>query len=143
MHLQVAVGLILKDQKIFIAQRPAHKSHAGCWEFPGGKVEENETIEVALARELNEEVGIAILSSVAFKQYQHDYPNYQVTLHAYFIREFENEPQGKEGQITRWINIHELKNYTFPGANLQIIEDLIEEFRHSRERGNPSDAFIE
>lgn len=127
-QLEVAVGLVFQGQRILIAERPADKPHAGCWEFPGGKVEVGESIEAALARELQEEVGLQIMNPEPFKQYWHEYPDYEVTLHTYIVREFKQQPYGKEGQLLRWASINELKNYSFPGANADLVEDLFLSF---------------
>lgn len=123
--LDVAVGIIFnKQNQLLIAQRPAHKPHGLCWEFPGGKVEEKETIYEALCRELNEEVGIVVNAALAWQTCFYEYPHYDVTLHTYFVREYQGHPVGREGQPIRWIVATELSHYSFPPANHPLLTAL-------------------
>jgi len=123
--LNVAVGIIVNPQnELLIAQRPANKPHGLCWEFPGGKVEAEETTYQALCRELKEEIGITVEIALAWRQHFHEYPDYEVTLHTYFVREYRGKPQGCEGQTLKWITANVLGDYEFPEANHFIIEAL-------------------
>ncbi len=123
-HLDVVVGIIIRGEKILIAQRPLYKPHALCWEFPGGKVEANESIELALQRELEEEVGVRVQSATLLGHYEHEYPSYHVVLHTFVITDFLEEPTGLEGQAIKWIGAAELTQHTFPAANYPIIQAL-------------------
>lgn len=121
--LTVAIGIILNNQgDILIAERPASTSHAGFWEFPGGKVDGQETTEQALARELREEVNIQINAPRFFIENSYQYPDYHVTLKAYWVEDYTGLPQGAEGQQVKWIKPVELTNYAFPQANQPIID---------------------
>jgi len=124
--IHVAVGIITNHQgEVLIAQRPAHTTYgAGLWEFPGGKIEPQESIFTALQRELQEEIGIHILSAEPWFDLQHAYPNRTVHLHNWFVRQFSGEPYGAEGQVIRWVKASELCQYEFPEGNRLIIERL-------------------
>jgi len=123
--LNVVVGLIINEKnEVLIALRPPHVVQPGVWEFPGGKVEENETLENALIREFHEEIGIDIISSEFFLKIKKDSPEKQLILHTFRIVEFRGTPHGRENQEIRWVAIHTLKNYTFPEANAAIVEAL-------------------
>jgi 8-oxo-dGTP diphosphatase len=124
--IEVAIGVITNQQgQVLIAQRPAHTTYgAGLWEFPGGKIEPQESVFAALQRELLEEIGIHILSAEPWFQLKHDYPNRTVFLHNWFINEFSGEPYGAEGQLTRWVHTNELFQYEFPAGNKLIIDKL-------------------
>ena len=124
-RVEVAVGLVFNEHgQILIAQRPAHTSHPGFWEFPGGKIESGETAEQGLVRELQEEVGITPLIYTALKEVPYDYATKKVLLKVFRIESFEGEPYGAEGQVIRWVNIAELKDYQFPAANKIIMSEL-------------------
>ena len=121
----VAVGVIENAQgEIFICQRSAQQHLANKWEFPGGKVEVGETVAQALARELAEEVGIAVLACEPFMQIEHDYGDKRVSLVIRKVTAFTGEPRGLEGQPSRWIAVSELGQYDFPDANGPIVEKL-------------------
>ena len=127
-RVEVAVGLVFNEQgQILIAQRPAHTSHAGFWEFPGGKIEAGETAEQGLVRELQEEIGVTPLTYTALKEVPYDYETKKVLLKVFRIESFEGIPYSAEGQIIRWIEIAELKNYPFPAANKIIMSQLFNE----------------
>jgi len=122
-HVAVAV---IKNQhgQFFIAKRPETSHQGGFWEFPGGKVENGESVQEALARELFEEVGITVLDANPLIRIHHDYDDKSVLLDVWCINEFSGVAHGKEGQETGWINLEQFSEYTFPEANTPIIKAL-------------------
>lgn len=124
--LEVAVGVVLNTAgEVLIAQRAAHRHQGGRWEFPGGKIEHGEPPEAALARELAEEVGLAIHDPQPLLTLEHAYPERSVRLRVYTVRQFSGEAHGREGQPLRWVAPDALADYTFPEANTPIIEALL------------------
>ena len=124
-HLRVAVGVVVsREGRILIARRSAHRHQGGLWEFPGGKVEGGETARDALARELQEEVGIRVLDASALLKVSFDYPDRSVRLEVFKVTGYSGEPHGREGQPLRWVLPSELADYAFPEANQPIIEAL-------------------
>jgi 8-oxo-dGTP diphosphatase len=123
-HVAVAV-IINEEKKILIAQRPAHKYAGGLWEFPGGKVEEHETILQALRREIHEEIGLEILSAQPWLEIPHDYIDRKVLLDVWVVNQFIGEAKGREGQAIRWVFPVELEHFSFPAGNQTLIEKLL------------------
>lgn len=124
-RVHVAVGVIRsRDGRILVARRSANQHLGGLWEFPGGKVEAGETVNQALARELQEELGIDVLTQSALCCLQHDYTDKSVLLDVWNVNEFSGTARGKEGQPLRWLFPHELKHTDFPQANRAIIRAL-------------------
>ena len=122
--VHVAVGVIARGDDIFITLRPDDVHQGGKWEFPGGKVEEGETVLQALRRELTEEVGITVNHSEPVIVITHDYGDKQVKLDVHRVNDFTGEPHGKEGQASRWVNVKSLNANDFPEANIPIISAL-------------------
>lgn len=105
--IDVAAGLILKpDGQLLLAQRPGDKPWSGWWELPGGKIEAGETPAQALARELNEELGITVTRSTPWITYTHEYPQTIVRLGFHRVTDWNGEPSGLEGQSLAWVNAH-------------------------------------
>lgn len=121
-----AVALIDVDGRILLAQRPEGKSMAGLWEFPGGKVEANETPEVALIRELQEELGIntweSCLAPLTFAS--HTYDDFHLLMPVFACRKWEGTPQGREGQTLKWVAGKDLRDYPMPPADIPLIPIL-------------------
>lgn len=122
--VNVAVGVIKKNNAIFICKRANEQHQGGLWEFPGGKVEAGESVFAALKRELSEEVGITIHSSSQLMVIEHDYGDKCVKLDIHVVSNFSGEAHGAEGQPSEWVAINELSNYEFPAANAEIIEKI-------------------
>jgi len=123
--LQVAVGVLLNDKnEVLVALRPEESHQGGLWEFPGGKVEHGESVEDALKREFNEELGLNILSSSPFMEIRHSYSDKSVMLNVCRIEAYSGIPQGKEGQPIAWRATSELQAEHFPKANERIISAL-------------------
>jgi 8-oxo-dGTP diphosphatase len=102
----VAVGVLWRaDGAVLLADRPAGKPYAGYWEFPGGKIESGESVEHALARELNEELGIDIGPALPWVTFEFDYPHAYVRLHFCRVFDWRGEPQGREGQQLRFFRL--------------------------------------
>jgi 8-oxo-dGTP diphosphatase len=124
--LVAAVALIDPDDRILLAQRPAGKTMAGLWEFPGGKVEPGETPERALVRELREELGIdtreSCLAPIAFAS--HAYDKFHLLMPLYVCRRWRGLPQSLEGQALRWVRIRELRDYPMPPADIPLVAQL-------------------
>jgi 8-oxo-dGTP diphosphatase len=100
---EVAVGVLVRaDGAVLLADRPAGKAYAGYWEFPGGKVEKGETVAAALARELREELGVAIGPSFPWVTFEFDYPHAYVRLHFERVFAWEGTPHAHEGQRLRF-----------------------------------------
>lgn len=124
--LQISVGIIRNAAgEIYITQRSADAHMANKWEFPGGKIEADESAEQAVIRELQEEVGIAVRSLQQFDKLEYQFPDRHITLWFWLVDGWEGEPWGKEGQPGRWIAQQDLVADEFPPANAPIIEKLI------------------
>lgn len=120
--VHVAVGVILdKNQNILIALRPEDAHQGGLWEFPGGKVEQGETVETALSRELYEELGLEFISCRPLIEVRHDYTDKSVLLDVWWVDTFNGLAEGKEGQPIKWVSPSALPDYAFPEANKPII----------------------
>ncbi len=124
--LAVEVGVVFNDQKeVLIAQRLPGASHAGCLEFPGGKREPKEEAYQALARELQEEVGIAITEATHFMTHPYDDGVTRVSLSVWVVTQFVGEPRGCEGQTVFWQTLEDLDSSKFPPGNKAIIDALL------------------
>ena len=121
-RVHVAVGVISDGaDRILIARRAEHLHQGGLWEFPGGKVEANETVEQALRRELFEELAIEVTSQQPLLTIAHDYSDKLVLLDVWWVSAFSGEPQGCEGQPLHWVSVASLHEFEFPAANQPII----------------------
>jgi 8-oxo-dGTP diphosphatase len=123
--VEVAVGVIKCDNKIYISKRANELHQGGKWEFPGGKREANESIEEALVRELSEEIGIQVTTQSPFMLIEHDYGDKKVRLDVRLVEGFEGKAHHQEGQQSLWVNISDLNKFIFPDANMQIINKLV------------------
>lgn len=121
--LVVAAVLVDPDRRILLAQRPAGKSLAGLWEFPGGKVETGESPEAALIRELDEELGIIVrepcLAPMIFAS--HSYEAFHLLMPVYVCRRWEGVPQAREHAALAWVPRMRLGDYPMPPADLPLI----------------------
>lgn len=97
---------------------------ANRWEFPGGKIEADETPVQALKRELLEETGIEVVSATPYDTVDHTYDDLRVTLHFFIVDGWKGEPYGREGQPQRWVPQQELQAEEFPPANVDIVARL-------------------
>ena len=127
--VHVAVGVILDASRNIVITRRAARSHqGGLWEFPGGKVQSGEPLLQALARELREELGIAIGRTSSLLQVSHDYGDKSVLLDVHVVWEFSGRARGLEGQPLVWVAAQRLDNYAFPAANRPVVaavQDLL------------------
>ena len=127
-HIVAAIIFNQDKSQIFITKRPDDKHKGGFWEFPGVKVELGETVEQAMVRELEEEVGIRVIEQAPFEHLEYDYPDKSLKFDFITVSQFENEPYGREGQEGRWVAVGELGDYTFPEANVPILQRVVKEF---------------
>ena len=126
-RIDVAVGIISNDiGEVLVGQRTIKDQYFKKWEFPGGKLEENETSKEALFRELKEELGIEIIESQELMILMHDYPDRQVRLFVQQVINYSGKPQGIEQQAIRWIELIKLQKLDMLDGNRQIIDYLIE-----------------
>jgi 8-oxo-dGTP diphosphatase len=126
--LVAAAALVDPDCRVLIAQRPQNKALGGLWEFPGGKVEENERPEQSLIRELNEELGITVeeacLAPLTFASFA--YPEFHLLMPLYICRRWKGFVAAREHQALEWVPPKELRAYPMPPADAPLIAALID-----------------
>jgi 8-oxo-dGTP diphosphatase len=124
--LVVAVALIDADGRVLLTQRPAGKAMAGLWEFPGGKVDDGETPEAALIRELKEELDIdvaaACLAPLTFAS--HRYERFHLLMPLYVCRRWDGTITAREGQALAWVRPARLDDYAMPPADKPLVAVL-------------------
>ena len=122
--IAVAVGVLMRDGKIFIQKRAATGLMPGLWEFPGGKIEPGETVEAALAREFMEELHLKIKVGARIAVIRHAYTSYRVLLHAHMCAPTQSDqaPIPMNAVEYRWAAVAELDLYPFPAANKRLIQ---------------------
>lgn len=128
--MKVAIAIIVdNDNRILITQRPAHVSHGGFWEFPGGKLEGSETPLEAIKREISEEVGLTIIDAQYLTTIEETYNTKPITLLVYYVDNFHGTAVCRESQLDlKWITFNELCNYQFPKANEDIAKLIMDRF---------------
>ncbi|HDZ39559.1 MAG TPA: Nudix family hydrolase [Marinobacter sp.] len=125
-EVHVAVGVIVREGRVLIARRPDHVHQGGLLEFPGGKVEPEETVQAALVREIAEETSLQIpLKSLQpVICIRHDYGDKRVRLDVWRTDKARGEAHGREGQSIHWVSPNDLRDEDFPVANRGIIRAL-------------------
>ncbi|WP_072926852.1 8-oxo-dGTP diphosphatase MutT [Microcystis aeruginosa] len=122
---QIGVAVIRDDRDLILIDRRLAKGLlGGFWEFPGGKIEGNETVQECIKREILEEIGIEIAVDSHLITIDHTYSHFRVNLQVYNCRYLSGEARAIECEEIRWVTIEELDNYTFPAANQEIIKNL-------------------
>jgi len=126
--LVVACALVDADGRVLIAERPAGKTLAGLWEFPGGKLEPNEGPEASLVCELREELGIVVeipcLAPLTFAS--HAYEKFRLLMPLYICRKWTGLAKPHEGQRLAWVRPGKLRDYPMPPADAPLIPALID-----------------
>ena len=124
----VACALVDADGRVLLSKRPAGKSLAGLWEFPGGKLEASETPEDCLVRELHEELGIRVKKAclAPFTFASHNYQDFHLFMPLYICRRFEGTPVGREGQEIKWVKPNKMRDYPMPPADEPLIPILMD-----------------
>lgn len=124
--LDVAIAVIRHQGKLLISQRMEDDSFGGFWEFPGGKLHEGETMELCLAREIREELGITVEVGLKRMEISHRYPGRVIRLHCFECRLVEGDPRPLECSECRWVTPQELDQFVFPPASAPLIKKLKE-----------------
>ena len=116
-EVHVAVGiLVASDDRFLLTSRPAGKAYAGYWEFPGGKLEAGESVEQALRRELQEEIGVTIGEVHLWREQVVDYPHALVRLHFCRVYEWTGTLEMREGQACAWEQLPVTSAPVLPGT---------------------------
>ena len=123
LKIVVSIALVNGEDEILLSKRPQNKHLPGFWEFPGGKVEEGETPEKALIREVKEELNIDInnkcIAPLSFSEF--DYNNFQLLLLLYICRRWDGEPMSMENNKLEWVKPNMLRAYKMPPADDALI----------------------
>ena len=122
--IHVVAAAIVQNDRVLLAKRPLHVHQGGKWEFPGGKVESDESAEEALIRELEEELGIRPTRFRPLIKTRYQYPEKRVLLDVWLVEEFEGDPYGREEQLVAWVLLDTLDQYELPPANYPVLSAL-------------------
>ena len=123
-RIKVVAGLILQNDKLLICQRPKFKEHPLKWEFPGGKIKNDESNKEALIREINEELSINIINCEELINYNFNYKdlNKKVFIYFYLVNNFSGKVLNNFHKELKWIEIKDIREYDFLEGDLKIIE---------------------
>ncbi len=131
-HHEIGVGVVWKGDRILVARRPEDALLGGLWEFPGGKIEADETPEEAVVRELREEMEIQVEVRGPIARIDHAYSHFKVTLHAFDTLWLSGDPTPRAATAWAWVAPDRLSELPFPAASLRIIQAI-------RDAGAPAD----
>jgi 8-oxo-dGTP diphosphatase len=138
--LGVVTGLIRRGNQVLVGKRPPGHSLAGLWEFPGGKIERGEPPEEALARELNEELGIEATIGPVRLTYTHSYAENGIIILFFDVYFWKAEPKSVHHSEIRWVTPEELVLLDMPEANRKLLPKLIEILKTRDVKFVPIDA---
>jgi 8-oxo-dGTP diphosphatase len=127
--IEVAAGLVFREGKLLITQRPAKSHLGGLWEFPGGKREACESFEQCLRRELVEELGIEVQVHELVEDLIHHYPERSVHLKFFRCRWLRHEPRAILCHDWKWIGLEQMSDFQFPAADARLLEKLRSDWR--------------
>jgi 8-oxo-dGTP diphosphatase len=123
--VNVVCGIIVNEQKeILVCQRGEGRSLAGKWEFPGGKIETDESAESALKRELHEELGVEISIVNSLTSVLWNYGQTEIMLHPFICRINGGVLRATEHQAIAWCTLADLQNYDWADADLPIVDEI-------------------
>lgn len=123
--INAVAAVILKNGKVFCAQRKLNDDHGGKWEFPGGGVEKGESNEEALIREIKEELNSYVNPDICIMTVEHDYPEFHLTMPVYLCSLLNGNLELKEHMDSRWVSIDELSDIDFAEADKKIVNQLL------------------
>lgn len=126
-HYHIAAGIIWRGDEILIARRPENGLLGGLWEFPGGKLENGETLQQAVAREIREELDVRVSVQELLTVIKHQYTHFRITLHAFHCQYLSGDPKAIGCTEWRWVKKEELDAFAFPTANRKILDQLLRE----------------
>ena len=121
--IEVVAAVIVKDNKIFATQR-GYGDFKGGWEFPGGKIEKNETPEEALKREIFEELNVKISVEEHIYTVEYDYPNFHLSMRCYICKLINEEIKLKEHSAAKWLAKEDIYTVDWLPADMEVVEVL-------------------
>ena len=122
--IEVVAAIIQRDGAYFATQR-GYGEFEGLWEFPGGKIEPGESRDVALKREIQEELGVDITIEELLCTTEYDYPSFQLTMHCYLCNIASGEIELREHKSARWLTAETLDSVEWLPADKEVIDKLI------------------
>ena len=122
-NIEVVAAILRKDNTIFATEK-GYGEFKGYWEFPGGKVEPEESLEEALRREIREELQVEIRIEEKFSELDYDYPHFHLTMHCYFCSVLSGEIKLVEATEGKWLRKEELDSVRWLPADISLIEEL-------------------
>ena len=123
-HKTIAVGIVRKGKRVLIAKRKADQMLGGLWEFPGGKVEDGESIVAAALREIKEETNLDVCVGEKLIAVNHAFSHFKITIHVFMCEYVTGTVLPNSSDELRWVRVDELENFAFPSANQRIISAL-------------------
>lgn len=126
-HYHIGAAIIRKNGKILITQRPLDGLLGGLWEFPGGKVDLNETLEECVEREIREELAINITVGQKLISVDHAYSHFSITLHCFYCTHRSGRIKKIGVSDYRWVGVDELDQFAFPKADRIVLQRIKEE----------------
>ena len=127
-HYNIGVGVVIKNKNILISKRFEDGLLGGLWEFPGGKINNHESIEECIIREIKEELNITVKPKLFIKQIKHSYSHFSITMDAYFCELIEGSPASIGCADWKWISLQNINLFPFPKANHKLFDEIFLKF---------------